>query len=472
MSFDSIPFIILFLSFFILYWGVLGGKTKAQNILIIITGYIFYGWWDWRFLFLLAFSTTVDFCVGWYLGKISDDRKRKILFITGCCISLGVLAFFKYYNFFIGSFITALGNIGIHADVTMLHIILPVGISFYTFQSLSYTIDIYRRKITPCNSYIDFLAFASFFPQLVAGPIERAEHLLPQMQNKRVFIYENGITGIRLITIGLFKKLVVADNCGLIVNTIFPNYNNVSAVGLIIGAVLFAFQIYGDFSGYSDIARGLGKLLGFDIIVNFRTPYFAKNIRDFWRRWHISLTSWFRDYIYFGLGGSKQGKWKMLRNTFIVFLISGLWHGANWTFVIWGVIHFLFFIPSILVGKKDKLTTEHSIPHYLSGILSSFFTFVLVCIAWVFFRSPDIHTAFMYLRDIVIKHDTSFSFLITNTYWLAFLIALFSIAQLIIIDYYEYKMKLLPAIAYFILVLNIVFLGNYRNPLQFIYFQF
>ena len=332
MLFNSIDFAVFLPIVFIFYWWVTAKNLKLQNGLIVVSSLIFYGWWDWRFLSLLLFSSFVDYGIGLALKNENRAQKRKFLLCVSLFLNLGLLSFFKYFNFFIANFKSAFTFFGHSLDVPSLNIILPVGISFYTFQTLSYGIDVYRRKLEPTRDIVAFLAFVSFFPQLVAGPIERATHLLPQFYSKRVFNYDKAVDGLRLILWGFFKKIVIADNAALYVNDIFTNYTQYSGGTLILGAVLFAFQIYGDFSGYSDIAIGLARLFGFDLMRNFKYPYFSKNIAEFWKKWHISLTTWFRDYLYLPLGGNRGSLFFKIRNVFIVFLVSGFWHGAKWTF--------------------------------------------------------------------------------------------------------------------------------------------
>lgn len=323
MLFNSIDFAIFLPIVFILYWFVTEKNLKLQNFLIVIASYLFYGWWDWRFLSLILFSTLVDYSVGLKLKDEEKQNKRKILLWISLLVNLGFLGFFKYYNFFLENFTTAFSFFGTEINANSLNIILPVGISFYTFQTLSYTIDVYKRKLEPTKNYIAFSAFVSFFPQLVAGPIERATSLLPQFYKKRSFNYSKAVDGMRQILWGLFKKVVIADNCAEYANLIFNNSDNYSGSTLIVGAIFFTFQIYGDFSGYSDIAIGTSRLFGFDLKRNFAFPYFSRDIAEFWRRWHISLSTWFRDYLYIPLGGSRGGTWMKVRNTFIIFIVSG-----------------------------------------------------------------------------------------------------------------------------------------------------
>ena len=354
MLFNSLEFLLFLPTVFVLYWFVFKNQLRAQNILLLVASYVFYGWWDWRFLSLIIASTFLDYFVALALQKNDSSLKRKYLLGLSLLGNLGMLGFFKYYNFFVESWVEAWANLGITMEVSTLKIILPVGISFYTFQTLSYTIDVYRKEMQPTKNFIDFAAFVTFFPQLVAGPIERASHLLPQFYKKRLFSYDLAVSGIHLILWGLFKKVVIADSCAIYVNEIFGNYDKLDSLTLLLGSVYFAFQIYGDFSGYSDMAIGFARLFGFNLMLNFNYPYFSRDIAEFWRRWHISLSTWFRDYIYIPLGGSQVGLWFQVRNTFIIFLVSGFWHGANWTFLVWGFLNALYFLPLLLRGKNRK----------------------------------------------------------------------------------------------------------------------
>ena len=401
MLFNSLDFAIFLPIIFLIYWKILRKKIKSQNSLILVSSYIFYGWWDWRFLSLILFSTIVDFIIGQLIFKSESNKKRKILLITSLLVNLGLLGFFKYYNFFLDNFIQAFSLFGRSISSSSLKIILPVGISFYTFQTLSYTIDIYKKKIEPSYDFLSFAAFVSFFPQLVAGPIERASKLLPQFYKKRTFDYSKSVDGLRQILWGFFKKIVIADTCATYSNLIFNNYEEYTGLSLFIGAVFFAFQIYGDFSGYSDIAIGTSRLFGFNLMQNFNFPYFSRDIAEFWRRWHISLSTWFRDYLYIPLGGSKGSNFNKIRNVFIIFLVSGFWHGANWTFVAWGAINAFYFLPLLILKKNRIYTDPISLNKLLPNLKESYQilrTFFLVVIAWVFFRSENIFNAFDFLQ--------------------------------------------------------------------------
>lgn len=402
MLFNSLDFAIFLPIVFVLYW-LLKSRLSAQNLLIVISSYVFYGWWDWRFLFLILFSTLVDYFVGLWMAETDTQKHRKALLCLSLGVNLGLLGFFKYYNFFLDNFVDAFSFFGHSLNFRGLDIVLPVGISFYTFQTLSYSIDVYRRKLKPTSSFVSFAAFVSFFPQLVAGPIERATHLLPQFYSKREFNYPLAIEGLRQILWGLFKKMVIADNCAKYANDIFNNYTEFNGSTLMMGAMFFAFQIYGDFSGYSDIAIGTSRLFGFDLMKNFSYPYFSRDIAEFWRRWHISLSTWFRDYVYIPLGGSRGGVWQKVRNTFVVFIVSGFWHGANWTFLIWGALNAIYFLP-LLLRKKNRANIGEIAPGKLFPSFREFsdmlFTFFLTLVAWVFFRAENVTHAWHYLMNM------------------------------------------------------------------------
>ena len=405
MLFNSIEFLLFLPIVFVLYWFVFNKNIKHQNLLILVSSYFFYGWWDYRFLSLIILSTIVDYVIGLNISNQSSKNNQKILLWCSVLFNLGVLGFFKYYNFFIESWIDLFSSIGYEINsVWTLNIILPVGISFYTFQTMSYTIDIFKGKLNPTKDFVSFAAFVSFFPQLVAGPIERATNLLPQILNKREFKYEQGVQGLKLIFWGLFKKVVIADTLAPVVNDIFENYQDFGGVTLWLGAIYFAFQIYCDFSGYSDIAIGTSKLFGFEVMSNFKFPYFSRNIGEFWRRWHISLSTWFRDYLYIPLGGSKKGKWISLINIFIIFLVSGFWHGANWTFIVWGLFHSILFIPSFIFKTNRKyvssIIAENSLMPTPKEFIQVGITFILVTIGWVFFRSETIGDSFNYIINM------------------------------------------------------------------------
>lgn len=405
MLFNSLDFLIFLPLVFLLYWGPLARNLRLQNLFLIGASYVFYGWWDWRFLSLIVLSTGVDFLAGQQIGKApADGRRRKSWLLLSIGVNLGVLGFFKYFNFFVDSFAAAFTLFGRSLDSPTLQLILPVGISFYTFQTLSYTIDVYRGKLEPTRDPVAFAAFVAFFPQLVAGPIERAARLLPQMQQSRHFDAGMAISGLRLMLWGFFKKIVIADGLAPLVNQVFATAPEQGSGVLLLGAVLFSFQIYGDFSGYTDIARGVARLLGFELMLNFNFPYFSRSIAEFWRRWHISLSSWFKDYLYIPLGGSREGRLKGIRNVFIIFAVSGLWHGANWTFVAWGLYHALLFVPSFLLGTNRQ--HRHALVAGRWGLpppgtlLRIALTFLLVSLGWILFRSESLPLALDYLQGI------------------------------------------------------------------------
>ena len=400
MIFTSIEFLIFLPIVFLLYWSLFSRNYRLQNGYLLISSYIFYGWWDWRFLFLIFCSTFVDYHASLMIFNKKNKALKKLILFFSIFFNLGILGFFKYFNFFIDSWISLLKRTGFDiTDNFTYSIILPVGISFYTFQTMSYTIDTYHNKLKPTRDFVSFASFVSFFPQLVAGPIERANNLLPQILKLRSFKYLQGIEGLRLILWGLFKKVVIADNLANHVNIIFNDHTSYNGGVLFLILIYFSFQIYCDFSGYSDIAIGTAKLFGLELMSNFKFPYFAKDLSQFWKRWHISLSTWFRDYVYVPLGGSKRGKIKSIRNLFIVFLISGMWHGANWTFIVWGFIHAIFYIPIFLrkkymITNKKKLEKSNSL---FKNILRIGSTFIITTIAWTFFRSSNVYEAFSYL---------------------------------------------------------------------------
>jgi alginate O-acetyltransferase complex protein AlgI len=406
MIFNSIEFAIFLPIIFGLYWFVTNKNLTLQNALLVAASYLFYGWWDYRFLALIVFSSILDYIIGIYLGKEEHKRKRKRLLATSLFVNLGFLGIFKYFNFFAESFANAFTFFGTHIEPTQLNIILPVGISFYTFQTLSYSIDVYRRQLEPCREPISFLAFVSFFPQLVAGPIERATNLLPQFYLKRTFNYERSVDGLRQILWGLFKKIVIADGSAEYANMIFNSSEDYSGSMLIVGALFFTFQIYGDFSGYSDIAIGTSRLFGFDLKKNFAFPYFSRDIAEFWRRWHISLSTWFRDYLYIPLGGSKGGLWMKIRNTFIIFLVSGFWHGANWTFVAWGALNAIYFLPLLLTKSNRRNLENIGQGKYFPSVyefIGMITTFSLTVFGWILFRANDLNHAWYFIKNIFTK---------------------------------------------------------------------
>lgn len=406
MLFHTIDFAIFLPVVFLLYWFVFRKKLIWQNTFIVAASYLFYGWWDWRFLILLIVSSGVDFVMGIFIYEAQKKAMKKILLTISLILNLGLLGYFKYFNFFADNFAAAFTFFGHSITASHLSIVLPVGISFYTFQSISYCIDVYRGDLKPTNNPISYFAYVSFFPQLVAGPIERAINLLPQFSTKREFKYNQAVDGLRQILWGLFKKVVIADGCAVYADQIFNNSTDYSGSMLLIGAFFFAFQIYGDFSGYSDIAIGTARLFGFNLMRNFAFPYFSRDIAEFWRRWHISLSTWFRDYLYIPLGGSKGGINLQVRNTFIIFIASGFWHGANWTFLAWGTLHALYFLPLLLFKQNRKhlviAGSGKKLPSFRE-FFSMLTTFLLVTLAWIFFRSESMEQAFHFLYEIFSK---------------------------------------------------------------------
>ena len=403
MLFNSVNYAIFLPVVFFLYWFGTGRNLKVQNILLLVASYFFYASWNYKFMFLLMFSTMLDYYTGIKIHE-AEGRKRKLFWLwLSITINLGFLGVFKYYNFFADSFADALALLGFHADFVTLKVILPVGISFYTFHGLSYVFDLYHDKIKPERNFVHYAVFVSFFPLLVAGPIERATHLLPQIIKKREFDYDKAKDGLRQILWGLFKKIVIADNCAGYANEIFNNSAGYSGSTLVLGSLFFAIQIHGDFSGYSDIALGSARLFGIDLLRNFAFPYFSRDIAEFWRRWHISLSSWFKDYLYIPLGGSKGGMWMKIRNTFIIFLVSGFWHGANWTFIAWGFLNALFIMPSVIFKTNRthlEIVAKGKIFPTIREFLSVLLTFALTLFAWIFFRANDLHHAFSYVSEI------------------------------------------------------------------------
>lgn len=484
MLFNSLDFAIFLPIVFILYWFLFNKSLKWQNLLVAAASYLFYGWWDWRFLSLILFSTLVDYFVGLNLGNTESPGRRKVLLWISISVNLGFLGFFKYYNFFLDNFKSAFSVAGYELNANSLNIILPVGISFYTFQTLSYTIDIYKNRLKPAENFISFAAFVSFFPQLVAGPIERATNLLPQFYNRRKFDYRQGVDGMRQILWGLFKKVVIADNCAVYANHIFENSADMSGSTLLLGAIFFTFQIYGDFSGYSDIAIGAARLFGFNLMQNFAFPYFSRDIAEFWRRWHISLSTWFRDYLYIPLGGSRGGTGMKVRNTFIIFIVSGFWHGANWTFIVWGALNAIYFLPLLLTKRNRQnmeVVAKNSYVPSLKELGQMGLTFGLTVIAWVFFRAEDIGHAMSYLGGLFSESLFSapsysgISFLKFFAPIFLFFIVMewtgrhnkYAIERLIVI-----KNRIPRYLLYYSLIAVIFWFASESEDQQFIYFQF
>ena len=512
MLFNSFEYLLFLPIVFLLYWFVFDYAMRKckrqllwQNLFVVVASYIFYGWWDWRFLILIAITTLFSFLSGIGIEYAPTQRGKKAVMIANIIVNLGILGLYKYYDFFAREFAELFG---IESDFLLLHLILPVGISFYTFQALSYSIDVYRKQIQPTHDIVAFTAFLSFFPQLVAGPIERATNLLPQFQKKRTFDYATAVDGMRQILWGLFKKIVVADNCATYVDTVFADISNQSGSTLLLAAILFTFQIYGDFSGYSDIAIGTAKLFGIKLMRNFNMPYFSRDIAEFWRRWHISLTTWFRDYVYIPLGGSRpvlparleaKGerrkaryiKWITVRNTFIIFLLSGFWHGANWTFVLWGAYHALLFVPLLLMGKNRRyrdIVATITLPDgtfkmkWLPSLKETgqmLLTFALAVFGWIIFRAENIEQFGDAVSIIFSQSLLSVPMLIGQYFYIPLA---FSIGLLLFVEWFARNRQHpfeLTAITnrwirrgLYLLLILMIYLSIKTDTPQFIYFQF
>lgn len=489
MLFNSIDFAVFFPIVFVFYW-LFSKHLMARNILLLVSSYVFYGWWDWRFLFLIAISSFVDYFVGLKLHKTEDIKQRKKLLYLSLLVNLGFLIYFKYTNFFIETFIDSFRLFGKELEVSTLNIILPVGISFYTFQTLSYTIDIYRKQLKPTKDIISFFAFVSFFPQLVAGPIERASHLLPQFYKTYNFNYQQVKSGLLLIAFGLFKKMVIADRAALYVNEVYNNPSSYEGIETVIATFLFAFQIYCDFSGYSDIAIGAARTMGFGLMKNFDSPYLSKSITEFWRRWHISLSTWFRDYVYIPLGGSRKGRYKTYLNLFIVFLVSGLWHGAAMTFVIWGVIHgVIIVLEKATSNYRAKIFNKLGLVKSTlsNNIFFAIITFFIVCFAWVFFRSNSFFDSKIIIRSFF--SNNYFKLFGDDLYLIGlkeneFFVLVLFILLLVIFERFHKKKSFVTTlrhqsflfrwIVYICIALTIIVFGVYGSEVasEFIYFQF
>ena len=503
MLFNSIQFALFLPIVFLLYWFVFDrfiSKSKwqlqLQNAFVVVASYMFYGWWDWRFLLLIAFTSFCSWGSGMLMQRVENQqidpnltgggklleinklqRRKKLITTANIVLNLLILAIFKYYDFFVTEFAQLFH---ISTDGLLLKVILPVGISFYTFQALSYSIDVYRGKIEPTKDIIAFFAFISFFPQLVAGPIERATNLLPQFLKKREFNYDTAVDGMRQILWGLFKKIVVADNCAVYVDEVFKTYTYQSGSTLLLAAIFFTFQIYGDFSGYSDIAIGTAKLFGIKLMRNFNVPYFSRDIAEFWRRWHISLTTWFRDYVYIPLGGSRVSKAKVIRNTFVIFLLSGFWHGANWTFIAWGAYHAVLFLPLILTGKNRKYTNQIAEGRLLPTLKEAgqmLLTFFLAVFGWIIFRAESIGMAWEYVCEMCNGSMFTVPWLINRDYYIPTFVAVL----LLLLTEWVSRAKqhglsvencsvVFRWIFYSAIVILIIYEGG--QPAPFVYFQF
>jgi alginate O-acetyltransferase complex protein AlgI len=480
MLFNSIEFLIFLPIVFLFHWLVFSKDKTTQNIFLLISSYAFYSFWDWRFSFLLLFSTMLDYYSGRVIDKSETTQRRTFWMRLSIVTNIGILCYFKYFNFFIESFTEFLDKFGIHSDPYILNVILPIGISFYTFHGVSYVLDIYYRRIKSQDDIIDYSLFVSYFPLLVAGPIERATHLLPQLKGKREFKYAQGVEGCRLILWGMFKKIVIADSIAPIVGEIFSNYQNLTGITLVLGVLGFAFQVYGDFSGYTDIARGVSKLFGIELILNFNFPYFSRSIPEFWSRWHISLSSWLNDYVFtpIALKYRDYGRHGIFLAVFSTFLISGLWHGAAWHFIIWGALHGLFYIPSIYSqkGLKSMVRRKGDGGLTIKDTPRIILTFTLVCFGYLFFRSSSVDHAIGYIQRIfdgLLHHSgQSISFNDGRTLFV-------SISMLLLGDWYFKKdanTLAVPQNTYFrrltyIILLYWVF-AKMQQETNFIYFQF
>jgi D-alanyl-lipoteichoic acid acyltransferase DltB (MBOAT superfamily) len=483
MVFNSLEFFVFLPIVFLLYWFVFNKRLLSQNILLLVASYVFYGLWDWRFLSLIALSTVVDYFVALRIHSLHSKFHRKLWLWVSVVFNVGLLGFFKYYNFFVDSWVDMVSFFGYDMKSTWtLRVILPVGISFYTFQTMSYSFDVYYKKLVPTRHFLSFAAFVSFFPQLVAGPIERASNLLHQITNKRTYSYDQSVSGLKLIVWGLFKKIVIADSLGPIVDDIFSNYTTYPASTLILGVTLFSFQVYGDFSGYSDIAIGTAKLFGIELMSNFKFPNFSRNVAEYWQRWHVSLSTWFRHYVYIPLGGSRVSKLKSVRNICIIFLVSGFWHGANWTFIFWGGFHALAFIPVFLMGRntiyKNSVVGEHTLFPTLTEIGQVLLTFGIVTFSRIFFRSESITDAFGFIEQIgsnfyyeAYQHPMGYRMI---DYFL--LLALFVFYEYLIRkderSPFKFKSKVVRFFVYALVILTILLFYDDGVDRSFIYFQF
>jgi len=477
MLFNSIVFLTFLLVVFPIYHFL---SKKYQNAFLLVVSYVFYGYWDWRFCSLLLISTIVDFFVAKKMDNITDQRKRKLLLSISIITNLGILGFFKYFNFFVDSFVDSFSYFGANLDFLHINIILPIGISFYTFQTLSYTFDVYRKKMKATDSFLDFAVFVSFFPQLVAGPIEKAKDLIPQIASKPKASWNQINEGISLIAIGLFKKVLIGDTCGKFVDHIFAEPTFYTSAELFSALIMFSIQIYADFSGYSSIARGTGKLFGINLMENFNQPYLSSNITEFWKRWHISLSEWLKEYVYIWLlGGNRKGEMRTYVNLMLTMLIGGLWHGANWTFVVWGGIHGMALaIHKFLLNRKkpDVVFKYQNITHLFIFILKVLSTYSIVLIAWLFFRAENFSSAFYIFKKIVFWQESEFAYRflsITSTYFIMIIV-------LDIVEYYykrhDFLLVLKPSIRFgmiaSIFLIIVVYMFTVSKPMPFVYFQF
>ncbi len=484
MLFNSLEYFIFLPIMFVLYWFVFHKRVKVQNALILVGSYYFYGLWDWRFLFLILASTAVDYFVGLMIYKYKEKRnKQRIWLWVSMVFNISLLGFFKYYNFFVDSFVDLFETFGYTIQSTWtLQIILPVGISFYTFQTMSYSLDVYYNKVKPCRDFLSFATFVAFFPQLVAGPIERASNLLHQITHKRIFSYDQIVAGLKLILWGLFKKMVIADGIAPIVDDIFLNYDTYSASTLILGVTLFSFQVYGDFSGYSDIAIGTSKMFGVELMSNFKFPNFSRNVAEYWQRWHVSLSTWFRHYLYIPLGGSRVTKLKSVRNICIIFLVSGFWHGANWTFIFWGGFHALAYIPVFLMGRntmyKDNVVGEHTFFPTLTELGQLILTFGIVTFSRIFFRSESLTDSFQFIKGIFTNFQYE-TYHHPNGYRMVDYFIL--LAAFVLYEYrirrdernpFKFKSKAVRFLVYTLVIFTMLLFYDSGFDRSFIYFQF
>jgi D-alanyl-lipoteichoic acid acyltransferase DltB (MBOAT superfamily) len=490
MLFNSFAFAVFLPLVFALYWAVFNRKIWLRNLFLLVASYAFYGWWDWRFLSLIAISSLIDFLVGKQIGKLNEQNetpasklRKKFFLWLSVATNIGILGFFKYCNFFVDSFISLFATFGVNIPAFTLTIVLPVGISFYTFQTMSYTIDIYRGKLKPTNDWIQFFAFVSFFPQLVAGPIERASNLLSQFETLKKPCYNRFRDGMLQMAWGFFKKLMIADRLAVFVDASFGNVADTHGLPMLLGVVFFAFQLYCDFSAYSDIAIGTAKLFGLDLMTNFKRPYLSTSFGNFWKRWHISLSSWFQDYVYIPLGGNRNGKTRTIINVLVVFTISGLWHGASWNFVIWGVMNSLFMIlldPLLNLTKNKKTGKDSTLIRVVKSVI------ITACWAFSlsFFRAKGLEAAIDCIKNLGFSNSTEIinfglnAIEIKLTFWL---LAILLIKEMLWENKGERistKFYTIPAIFrwvfYIILILSIVYFGQYggENENAFIYFQF
>lgn len=486
MVFNSIAFFVFFTSFYLVYWFVANRNLRLQNLLLLLGSYVFYGWADWRFLILIIGISALNFYLGLSIEKTSQPKRRQLLVYVGLIQGIGGLAFFKYYNFFITSINDSIHSLNGNLNLQTLKIIVPLGISFFTFRTISYILDVDKGKIEATKDWVVFFNYVSFFPSLLSGPIDKAKMFIPQLEKKRVFNYNQTVDGFRQILWGLFKKVVVADNCALITNTIFDNYQTLPASSLLLGAFLYTIQIYADFSGYSDMAIGFSRLIGFNVTKNFDFPFFSQNIAEFWRKWHISLTSWLTEYVFtpLSIAFRDYDKLGLIMAILVNFTIIGIWHGANWTYVLFGFLHGCYFIPLILKGtmnKKKKIVKDRLFPTF-GEFVNILGTFILVMFTFILFRSETIGIAFGYFSSLFSK--SLFSIPMLSFSKLSLIITLLYILLMFIIEWLardkQYGIETLGLgwfrvvrwSFYCSLVLSIYYFSVSTPVQQFIYFQF